>query len=127
MGSAFVCEQMPKLRIGVELCEDLWTPNPPSISHALAGASVLVNLSASNELTGKDSYRRELVSGQSARLLAAYIYASAGEGESTQDLVFSGHNIIAENGQILAESSVLDMASCIRRLMWNVSVHSAAE
>lgn len=95
---------MPKLRIGVELCEDLWTPNPPSISHALAGASVLVNLSASNELTGKDSYRRELVSGQSARLLAAYIYASAGEGESTQDLVFSGHNIIAENGQILAES-----------------------
>ena len=66
--------------------------------------SVLVNLSASNELTGKDSYRRELVSGQSARLLAAYIYASAGEGESTQDLVFSGHNIIAENGQILAES-----------------------
>ncbi len=101
----FVCEQMPKLRIGVELCEDLWTPNPPSISHALAGASVLVNLSASNELTGKDSYRRELVSGQSARLLAAYIYASAGEGESTQDLVFSGHNIIAENGQILAEST----------------------
>lgn len=100
----FVCEQMPKLRIGVELCEDLWTPNPPSISHALAGASVLVNLSASNELTGKDSYRRELVSGQSARLLAAYIYASAGEGESTQDLVFSGHNIIAENGQILAEA-----------------------
>ena len=100
----FVCEQMPKLRIGVELCADLWTPNPPSISHALAGASVLVNLSASNELTGKDSYRRELVSGQSARLLAAYIYASAGEGESTQDLVFSGHNIIAENGQILAES-----------------------
>ena len=100
----FVCEQMPKLRIGVELCEDLWTPNPPSISHALAGASVLGNLSASNELTGKDSYRRELVSGQSARLLAAYIYASAGEGESTQDLVFSGHNIIAENGQILAES-----------------------
>ena len=100
----FVCEQMPKLRIGVELCEDLWTPNPPSISHALAGASVLVNLSASNELTGKDSYRRELVSGQSARLLAAYIYASAGEGESTQDLVFSGHNIIAEKGQILAES-----------------------
>ena len=100
----FVCEQMPKLRIGVELCEDLWTPNPPSISHALAGASVLVNLSASNELTGKDSYRRELVSGQSARLLAAYIYASAGEGESTQDLVFSGHNIIAENGQILDES-----------------------
>ena len=100
----FVCEQMPKLRIGVELCEDLWTPNPPSISHALAGASVLVNLSASNELTGKDSYRRELVSGQSARLLAAYIYASAGDGESTQDVVYSGHNLICENGNVLAES-----------------------
>ena len=73
-------------------------------SHALAGATVIVNLSASNEITGKDSYRRELVAGQSARLLSAYIYASAGEGESTQDLVFSGHNIIAENGHILAES-----------------------
>ena len=100
----FVCEQMPKLRIGVELCEDLWAPEPPSIAHALAGADVIVNLSASNELTGKGEYRRELVSGQSARLLAAYIYASAGEGESTQDLVFSGHNLIAENGHILAES-----------------------
>lgn len=104
MDLLFVCQQMPKLCIGVELCEDLWTPNPPSISHALAGAEVLVNLSASNELTGKERYRRELVSGQSARLLAAYIYASAGEGESTQDLVFSGHNIIAENGHVLAES-----------------------
>ena len=101
----FTCDSMRRLRIGVELCEDLWTPNPPSIGHALAGATVIVNLSASNEITGKDSYRRELVAGQSARLLSAYIYASAGEGESTQDLVFSGHNIIAENGHI-------------RRLMW---------
>lgn len=100
----FICDSMRRLRIGVELCEDLWTPNPPSIGHALAGATVIVNLSASNEITGKDSYRRELVAGQAARLLAAYIYASAGEGESTQDLVFSGHNIIAENGHILAES-----------------------
>ena len=100
----FTCDNMRRLRIGVELCEDLWTPNPPSIGHALAGATVIVNLSASNEITGKDSYRRELVAGQAARLLAAYIYASAGEGESTQDLVFSGHNIIAENGHILAES-----------------------
>ena len=100
----FICDSMRRLRIGVELCEDLWTPNPPSIGHALAGATVIVNLSASNEITGKDSYRRELVAGQSARLLSAYIYASAGEGESTQDLVFSGHNIIAENGHILAES-----------------------
>ena len=69
----FTCDSMRRLRIGVELCEDLWTPNPPSIGHALAGATVIVNLSASNEITGKDSYRRELVAGQSARLLSAYI------------------------------------------------------
>lgn len=100
----FTCSKLPKLRIAVEICEDLWTPNPPSIAHAMAGADVIVNLSASNEITGKDSYRRELVCGQSARLLSAYIYASAGEGESTQDLVFSGHNMIAENGHMLAES-----------------------
>ena len=100
----FSCKQLPKLKIAVELCEDLWTPNPPSIRHSMSGATVIVNLSASDEVTGKAIYRRELVSGQSARLICGYIYASAGEGESTQDLVFSGHNIIAENGQILAES-----------------------
>jgi NAD+ synthase (glutamine-hydrolysing) len=100
----FCCEELPKLRIAVELCEDLWTPQPPSIAHAMAGANVIVNLSASNEITGKAAYRRQLVNGQSARLVAAYLYASAGEGESTQDLVFSGHNMIAENGQMLAES-----------------------
>lgn len=100
----FTCSQMPKLRIAVEICEDLWVPNPPSISHALAGADVIVNLSASNEITGKEVYRRQLVVGQSARLICAYLYASAGEGESTQDLVFSGHNLIAENGRLLAQS-----------------------
>ncbi len=100
----FVCDQMPKLKIAAELCEDLWTPNPPSIAHAMEGADVIVNLSASNEITGKSAYRKELVCGQSARLICAYIYASAGEGESTQDLVFSGHNMIAENGRLLAES-----------------------
>ena len=100
----FRCEDMPQLKIAVEICEDLWTPNPPSIGHAMAGANVIVNLSASDENTGKSQYRRELVSGQSARLLCGYIYASAGEGESTQDVVYSGHNIIAENGKILAES-----------------------
>lgn len=100
----FTCSQMPKLRIAVEICEDLWVPNPPSISHALAGADVIVNLSASNEITGKETYRRQLVVGQSARLICAYLYASAGEGESTQDLVFSGHNLIAENGRLLAQS-----------------------
>ncbi|MBQ2744129.1 MAG: NAD(+) synthase [Lachnospiraceae bacterium] len=93
-----------KVGVAAEICEDLWVPLPPSTSHALAGANIIVNLSASDEATGKDIYRRNLVNGQSARLLCGYVYASAGEGESTTDLVFSGHNIIAENGTILAES-----------------------
>lgn len=100
----FVCEEMPELSIGVELCEDLWVPNPPSIRHAIAGATVIANLSASDEIIGKNSYRRDLVNGQSARLVCGYIYSSAGDGESTQDVVYSGHNIIAENGRILSES-----------------------
>lgn len=104
----FVCETMEKLKIGVEICEDLWAPDPPSTGHAQAGADVIVNLSASNEVTGKAAYRRQLVSGQSARLVCGYIYASAGEGESTQDVVFSGHDIIAENGHILAEKRFAD-------------------
>lgn len=100
----FQCFEMPDLKIAAELCEDLWVPNPPSIRHALAGANVIVNLSASDEVTGKSAYRRELVSGQSARLVCGYLYASAGNGESTQDVVYSGHNFIAENGQVLVES-----------------------
>lgn len=100
----FACEQVPKLKIGVEICEDLWVPNPPSIAHAMEGATLIVNLSASDEITGKSLYRRDLVAGQSARLVCGYIYASAGDGESTQDVVYSGHNLIAENGQVLAES-----------------------
>ncbi len=102
----FICQDMPLLKVAVELCEDLWVPNPPSISHAMAGANVIVNLSASNQIIGKGRYRRELVKGQSARLVSGYIYASAGAGESTQDIVFSGHNIIAENGSILKESEI---------------------
>lgn len=100
----FRCEEYPDLVIGGEICEDLWSPNPPSTSHAQAGATILVNASASNEAVGKAEYRRTLVSGQSGRLHAAYIYASAGYGESTTDLVFGGHNLIAENGTMLAES-----------------------
>lgn len=100
----FSCTDMPELKIAVEICEDLWTPEPPSIRHARNGATVIVNLSASDETTGKDAYRRELVNGQSARLLCGYLYASAGDGESTQDVVYSGHNLIAENGRMLAES-----------------------
>lgn len=100
----FRSRQINELTVAAELCEDLWTPVPPSCGHAMAGALILCNLSASDENTGKDYYRRELVKSQSARLLSAYIYADAGEGESTQDLVFTGHNIIAENGSVLNES-----------------------
>ncbi|MDR2091002.1 MAG: NAD(+) synthase [Clostridiales bacterium] len=99
----YECENVGGLLVSAEICEDLWVMSPPSSSHAEAGAVVLVNLSASNETVGKAEYRRSLVTGQSARLISAYIYASAGEGESTSDLVFGGHNIIAENGRILAE------------------------
>ena len=100
----FICQEMPKLKIAAEICEDLWVPNPPSVGHAYHGANLIVNLSASDEVVGKDSYRKNLVSAQSARLLCGYIYATAGEGESTQDVVYGGHNLIAENGTILAES-----------------------
>ncbi|MCR5143716.1 MAG: NAD(+) synthase [Lachnospiraceae bacterium] len=102
----FTCKSMPELSISAEICEDLWVPCPPSVSHCVNGANIIVNLSASNEIVGKNSYRRELVSTQSARLYCGYIYASAGEGESTQDVVYSGHNIIAENGNVLSESAL---------------------
>ena len=104
MNLLFCCEEVPELKAAAEICEDLWTMKPPSIAHAQAGAVVIANLSASDEITGKEAYRRELVKGQSARLLCGYIYASAGEGESTQDVVYSGHDLIAENGTVLAES-----------------------
>ena len=100
----FQCRQMPELKIGAEICEDVWAPNPPGVEHALAGATLLVNLSASDETTGKDMYRKSLVTGQSGRLICGYVYCSAGDGESTQDVVYSGHNLIAENGRLLAES-----------------------
>ena len=99
----FGCTTMPNLVIGVEICEDLWGTQPPSGLLAAAGATVMLNLSASDEVVGKADYRRTLVTGQSARLLCGYVYANAGEGESTTDLVFSGHNLIAENGALLAE------------------------
>ncbi len=100
----FSCSTLPDLRIAAEICEDLWAPNPPSIRHAMAGATVIANLSASDETTGKDIYRRDLVVGQSARLICGYLYADAGDGESTQDVVYAGHNLIAENGVLLGES-----------------------
>lgn len=104
----FSCENVADLCVAAEICEDLWAPNPPSVHHALAGASVICNLSASDEMVGKGSYRRDLVAGQSARLVCAYLYATAGEGESTTDLVFGGQNLIAENGTVLAESATFE-------------------
>ena len=99
----FVCETMPALTIGVELCEDLWATAPPSLELAAQGATLILNLSASDETVGKAAYRRALVTGQSARLICGYVYADAGEGESSTDMVFAGHNLIAENGALLAE------------------------
>jgi NAD+ synthase (glutamine-hydrolysing) len=100
----FAAADVEGLIVGVEICEDLWVPSPPSSAQAMAGATVLVNLSASNEIIGKASYRRQLVLNQSGRCMAAYVYASCGIGESTTDLVFGGHCLIAENGTMLAES-----------------------
>jgi len=100
----FEADSLPELRIAAEICEDLWVPDPPSTAHAMNGAGVIVNLSASDEVVGKDSYRRQLVTGRSGALLSAYIYAAAGEGESTTDLVFGAQNMIAENGSLLAEA-----------------------
>ena len=104
MNILFKCENRPDMVVGIEICEDLWVPNPPSIRHTMAGATIIANLSASDEVTGKSIYRRDLVAGQSARLICGYIYADAGEGESSTDLVYSAHNMIAENGRMIAEA-----------------------
>ena len=95
---------------GIELCEDLWLPNPPSAALALGGAELLLNLSASTELIGKAGYRRDLVRSQSARTISGYVYASAGPTESTKDVVFGGHLLVAENGHVLAESERFGLA-----------------
>ena len=104
----FRCKELPEFCFGVEICEDLWSPCPPSVQLAAGGATVILNLSASNEMIGKAEYRRSLVTGQSGRLICAYLYASAGDGESTTDTVFSGHSLIAENGGLLAETALFD-------------------
>lgn len=100
----FQVDAVRGLTVGCEICEDIWAPESPATAHALAGATVIANLSASNETVGKDAYREMLVKSASARQIAGYVYASAGEGESTQDLVFGGHNMIAENGTVLAQA-----------------------
>ena len=103
----FYCPKMPGLKVSVELGEDLWAPQAPSVRHALGGATLIANLSASEEIAKKNEYRRALVSSQSAKLVSGYVYVSAGEGESTQDVVYSGHNLIAEAGHVLAETKPL--------------------
>ncbi len=104
----FKCRDIPEFCIGVEICQDLWSPVPPSVNLAAAGATIIANPSASNEILGKADYRRSLVKMQSAKLSCGYVFASASDYESSSDLVFSGHNIIAENGSILVQSQLFE-------------------
>jgi NAD+ synthase (glutamine-hydrolysing) len=104
----FECDEFPQLIFGIEICEDLWVSDTPSVRHARNGATIIFNLSASDEIIGKAEYRRTIVKAKSGSLLCAYAYADAGIGESTTDMVFAGHNIIAENGSVLAESRLFE-------------------
>ncbi len=112
----FTAKNNENIKIAVEICEDLWAPLPPSTHHCLAGANVIVNLSASSETVGKADYRRELVRGLSARLMCAYIYSDSGQGESTTDVVFAGHNIIAENGHIIKQNELFKYEQAISEI-----------
>ncbi len=112
----FACTQQQGFTFGVEIGNDFLAPISPSTRHALAGASVIVNLSADNEIIGSADYRRQMISNQSARLHCGYVYTNAGNGESTTDLVFAGHNIIAENGEILTESNLFDTGLTITEI-----------
>ena len=102
----FRCEKAPDFCLGVEICEDVWVASPPSVGLTSAGATIIANLSASNETVGKADYRRLLVQSESGRCVCGYVFADAGEGESTTDVVFSGHDMVAENGVLLAESEL---------------------
>ena len=104
----FRAGNMPLFTVSCEICEDLWVPMPPSVRHALAGANIIVNLSCSDEIAGKAEYRRSLVKMQSSKLIGGYVYCDAGDGESTTDMVFAGHNVICENGTLLAESKLFE-------------------
>lgn len=132
----FACKQMSSFVLGVEVCEDLWAPVPPSCSHALAGATLIANLSASDETIGKAAYRRDLVCGQSARLLCGYLYADASHGESTTDMTFAGHDLIAENGALLAQTvpfsggaavTELDLERIVQERQRNTTFEPSAE
>ncbi len=107
-GLIFCAENCPEFTVAAEICEDLWAPLSPSVGHAQSGANIVVNLSCSNETVGKAEYRRDLVKMQSAKLVCGYVYCDAGDGESTTDLVFAGHNLICENGAVLAESKLFE-------------------
>lgn len=104
----FRAVNVPQFTVSAEICEDLWVPDSPSIYHAKAGANIIVNLSCSDEIVGKAEYRRDLVKMQSAKLVCGYVYCDAGEGESTTDMAFAGHDIICENGSVLAESVLFE-------------------
>ena len=108
----FRCSDVPSFVLGIEVGEDLWAPLPPSTFHALAGATVLANCAASAESVGSPEYRRSLIAGQSARTFCGYVYAAAGPGESSTDAAFGGHNLIAENGTVAAESLPFAGGSC---------------
>lgn len=112
----FCCDTMPNLKLACEICEDVWVACPPSSEHVLAGATVICNLSATPAQIGKSTYRRQLISQQSARCMCGYVYACAPWSESTQDLVFSAHNMVCENGHILAESHPFDVASATSQI-----------
>ena len=120
-------EPLPGTVVGVEICEDLWVPTPPSAFQALAGATVLLNLSGSNETVGKGAYRRQLVAGQSGRCVAAYAYAGAGPTESTTDLVLGGECLIADNGGLLASADSYTLGEQEHRTGWRGAVSVSAE
>lgn len=109
----FDCTSIPYFVLGIDICEDLWSTVPPSLFHSLSGATVIANLSASNEIAGKSQYRRELIAQHSAKTMSAYLYTSSSVGESTTDLVFSGHQLIYENGYLLAESDLFSDSTTI--------------
>lgn len=104
----FKAENCPDFTVSAEICEDLWVPDSPSIYHAKAGANIIVNLSCSDETIGKAEYRRDLVRMQSAKLVCGYVYCDAGDGESTTDMAFAGHNVICENGELLCETELFE-------------------
>ncbi|SDB43067.1 NAD+ synthase (glutamine-hydrolysing) [Pseudobutyrivibrio sp. YE44] len=119
----FACKEINNLKFGIEICEDLWVAETPSVNLAKSGATIIFNLSASDEVIGKADYRRNLIKSKSGSLLCAYAYADAGVGESTQDMVFAGHNIIAENGTVYAESKIFDNEIIIADVDVNRLVH----